>query len=51
MIIDGAWKINFPERSGAPADVVLDSLTSWTSNADAGIKYFSGTATYNKHLC
>jgi len=28
MIIDGAWKINFPERSGAPADVVLDSLTS-----------------------
>jgi len=48
MNIDGAWKINFPGSSGAPAEAVLDSLASWTSNSNEGIKYFSGTATYFK---
>ncbi len=33
---------------GAPASVTLPALTSWTENADAGVKYFSGTATYTK---
>jgi hypothetical protein len=48
MNIDGVWKINFPDSSGAPAEAMLDSLASWTNNANEGIKYFSGTATYNK---
>src|SRR5258706_15631742 len=48
MRIDGPWKITFPEKSGAPAAIVLDSLSSWTSCPDEGVKYFSGTATYNK---
>jgi hypothetical protein len=46
--ITGSWDISFPENSGAPAHVLLDSLSSWTNNADTGVKYFSGTAVYKK---
>jgi hypothetical protein len=28
--------------------VTLDHLASWSENVDAGVKYFSGTATYQK---
>lgn len=48
MNIGGPWKINFPDSLGAPAAITLDRLSSWTNNADNGIKYFSGTATYTK---
>ncbi|WP_461130362.1 glycosyl hydrolase [Spirosoma aerophilum] len=44
--VDGAWKVSFQEGRGAPQGVTFDKLASWTDNADAGIKYFSGTATY-----
>ena len=30
--------------------VTFDKLVSYTDNADAGIKYFSGTATYTKTI-
>ena len=48
MRIDGPWKINFPEQSGAPAAIVLDILSWLTNHKDEGVKYFSGTATYSK---
>jgi hypothetical protein len=48
MNISGAWKVSFPEKSGAPADIILDSLSSWITNSNEGIKYFSGTASYSK---
>ncbi len=48
--ITGAWDITFPEKSGAPATAHLDNLASWTVNADNGIKYFGGTATYHKSI-
>ncbi len=48
--IDGAWTVSFPEKLGAPASVQLASLESLTANADAGVKYFSGTATYTRTL-
>lgn len=44
--ISGPWKINFPPNWGAPPSVVFDRLISWTESDDNGIKYFSGTATY-----
>jgi hypothetical protein len=44
--ISGPWKVNFPPNWGAPPSVVLDHLISWTESEDPGIKYFSGTATY-----
>jgi len=48
--IDGAWKLTFPQNLGAPQEVEMPALESWTKSADAGIKYFSGTATYHKNL-
>jgi len=46
--VEGPWNVSFPPRWGAPTSVVLPALQSWTANADAGVKYFSGTATYTK---
>jgi len=46
--VSGPWDVRFQPNRGAPATTRLDSLTSWTSSADAGVKYFSGTATYAK---
>jgi hypothetical protein len=46
--ISGAWQINFPANWGAPPQVKMDKLVSWTNYPDDGVKYFSGTATYTK---
>jgi hypothetical protein len=46
--VDGAWDVSFPPNLGAPAKIRLSALQSWTASADAGVKYFSGTATYTK---
>ncbi len=48
MPLEGAWTVDFPEGSGAPAQIVLDGLTDWKDHADPGVRYFSGTATYHK---
>lgn len=46
--LEGAWTVDFPEGAGAPAQIVLDSLADWKENAEPGVRYFSGTATYHK---
>ena len=46
--ISGPWDLQFPPNWGAPARVTLDRLISWTGHSNAGVKYFSGTATYRK---
>jgi len=48
--ITGGWKLSFPPNWGAPPAVVLDSLTSWSAHTNAGVRYFSGTATYEKDI-
>ncbi len=40
----------FQPNRGAPAKITLDKLHSWSDNSDAGVKYFSGTATYTKTM-
>jgi alpha-L-rhamnosidase len=45
--VEGVWKVDFQAERGAPQSVNFTKLQSWTENADAGIKYFSGTATYS----
>lgn len=45
--IAGPWTVNFPADHGAPPSARLETLSSWTTHADAGIRYFSGTATYS----
>lgn len=48
--ISGSWDISFQKDRGAPAAVTVNELGSWTDNADAGVKYFSGTAGYTKSI-
>jgi hypothetical protein len=48
--IDGSWQVSFPPDLGAPATITLNKLSSWSENSDAGVKYFSGTATYTKTI-
>jgi hypothetical protein len=48
--VEGPWEVTFPPDLGAPPRIRLDSLQSWTVNADPGVKYFSGTATYTRAL-
>jgi hypothetical protein len=46
----GPWSVSFPANWGAPPQVQLTALTSWTASPDPGVKYFSGTATYTKEF-
>jgi len=46
--IPGPWTVRFAESWGAPAEMRLETLQSWTESADEGIKYFSGTVVYQK---
>lgn len=46
--LTGPWTVDFPPKLGAPASVTMDSLISLSEHATAGVRYFSGTATYSK---
>ena len=46
--IEGAWTVHFQQNRGAPASSVFNSLSDFTQNDNDGIKYFSGTARYEK---
>ena len=48
--LDGAWSVVFPPNRGAPQSISLDRLVSWSNYADAGVRYFSGTATYTRTI-
>lgn len=49
-IIEGPWNVGFQPNRGAPAQITFEELTSWSDNADTGIKYFSGTGNYTKTI-
>jgi hypothetical protein len=46
--VEGPFELTFQPDRGAPEKIKLDKLASWHENSDAGVKYFSGTATYTK---
>jgi hypothetical protein len=48
--IAGPWNLEFPKGWRAPAQVTLEHLISWTDHSDAGVRYFSGTATYRRRF-
>ncbi|GLU45181.1 DNA-binding protein [Muricauda sp. NBRC 101325] len=50
LTLSGPWNVKFQENRGAPSATVFNQLQSWTTHADEGIKYFSGTASYEKHF-
>lgn len=48
VVIDGPWRVAFPPELGAPPGATFERLLSWPEHADPGIRFFSGTATYEK---
>jgi hypothetical protein len=46
--LDGPWTVRFDPQWGGPAKAEFADLTSWTMRPEAGIQYYSGTATYQK---
>jgi hypothetical protein len=63
--LSGAWEVAFdpkwggpgkPDDRGQPAGnrtdgkIVFEQLQDWTTRPEAGIKYYSGIATYRKHF-
>jgi hypothetical protein len=47
--LQGAWQVSFDPAWGGPEQAVTFSeLSDWTSHAEAGIRYYSGTAVYRK---
>ena len=50
QLIEGPWVLQFPPKWGAPAQVTLEKLMSWTDHSDEGVKHFSGTAAYVKEF-
>lgn len=50
ITLDGPWQISFPPGLGAPAVATFDKLISWPEHKEPGIRFFSGTATYEKEF-
>lgn len=48
--ISTQWKVSFDTAMGGPAFYILDSLRSWSEIGHDGIKYYSGTAIYEKEF-
>jgi hypothetical protein len=46
--ITGPWKVDFAPDKGGPGEVMFDKLADWSKRPEAGIKYYSGTAVYQK---
>ena len=46
--ISGPWQVRFAPGQGAPAEVTLENLISWSAHREAAVKFFSGEATYTK---
>jgi len=48
--LNGSWTVNFPAHWGAPPNITMPKLISWTDSTNPGVKYFSGTATYTRTI-
>jgi hypothetical protein len=48
--ITGAWTVHFDTNWGGPASAQFEKLESWTARPEPGIKFFSGTAVYEKQF-
>lgn len=45
--LQGPWPVHFEPGRGAPRDAILPTLISWPEATEEGIRYFSGSATYD----
>jgi hypothetical protein len=46
--VTGSWAVHFDPKWGGPESVQFESLASWTDRPEQGIKFYSGTAVYQK---
>lgn len=46
--LGGTWNVAFQSERGAPATITLPALAPLNEQADPGVKYFSGIASYSK---
>ena len=46
--IDGPWEVGFDPKWGGPLKITFDSLDNWSKRPETGIKFYSGTAVYQK---
>jgi hypothetical protein len=49
-MLTGPWQIAFQPGRGAPATATFTELADFRDNADPGIRYFSGIASYTKDV-
>jgi hypothetical protein len=48
--VAGAWKVTFHPKLASPFKRTFSSLVDWSLQKDEALKYFSGTATYEKTI-
>jgi hypothetical protein len=48
LTLDGPWKLSFDPRWGGPGEIKFDQLDDWSKRPEPGIKFYSGTVTYQK---
>ena len=48
--LSGKWDVHFDPKWGGPDYLGMSELKSWIRFEDPGIKYYSGTARYNKQF-
>jgi hypothetical protein len=46
----GPWSVRFDPKWGGPAEATFEKLAPWNSQADPGIKYYSGTGVYSTSI-
>lgn len=50
-VLEGPWKVTFQAGRGGPdSPIVMNQLTDWSKSSDPRIRYFSGTANYEKQF-
>jgi alpha-L-rhamnosidase len=49
LSLDGGWQVAFDPQKGGPVEKVsFEKLDDWSQRPEEGIKYYSGTAVYEK---
>lgn len=47
-LLAGPWRVTFSTDLGGPGAIELEQLLDWTHHPDDGVRYYSGTATYER---
>lgn len=48
LTLDGPWEVSFNPKWGGPDKITFAGLADWSQRPEDGIKFYSGTAVYQK---